>query len=176
SRLPGRRVGAVHGRMRADARERAMRQFAAGELDVLVATTVVEVGIDVPEASFLVVENAERFGLAQLHQLRGRIGRGARRSTCVLLAGTGASGEALSRLAVLARTDDGFEIAEEDLRRRGPGEALGTRQSGLPDLRLADVIADGPILVHAREAAARLVADGAAAAFEEPLLLRRGLT
>lgn len=175
-RLPGRRVGAVHGKMRADAREKAMRQFAAGELDVLVATTVVEVGIDVPEASFLVVENAERFGLAQLHQLRGRIGRGPRRSTCVLLAGTGASAEALSRLAVLARTDDGFEVAEEDLRRRGPGEALGTRQSGLPDLRLADPFADGALLVEARETAARLVAEGTAAAFEEPLLLRRGLT
>lgn len=175
-RLPGRRVGAVHGRMRAEARERAMRQFASGELHVLVATTVVEVGIDVPEASFLVVENAERFGLAQLHQLRGRVGRGPRRSTCVLLAGTGASAEALSRLAVLARTDDGFEVAEEDLRRRGPGEALGTRQSGLPRLRLADPLADGGLLAATRNAAGGLLASGAAAAFDEPLLLRRDLT
>jgi ATP-dependent DNA helicase RecG len=175
-RLPGRRVGAVHGKMRAEARERAMRQFSAGELDVLVATTVVEVGIDVPEASFLVVENAERFGLAQLHQLRGRIGRGKRRSTCVLLAGPGASAEALSRLAVLAGTDDGFEVAEEDLRRRGPGEALGTRQSGLAELRLADPLADAGLLVQARETAARLVSGGTAGPFAEPLLLRRDLT
>ena len=172
-RLPGRRVGAVHGKMRAEARERAMRQFATGELDVLVATTVVEVGIDVPEASFLVVENAERFGLAQLHQLRGRIGRGARPSTCVLLTGGEASEEALSRLAVLGRTDDGFEVAEEDLRRRGPGEALGTRQSGLPDLRLADPLADADLLALARETAARLEREACAGPFEEPLLLRR---
>ena len=172
-RLPGRRVGAIHGRMRAEAREKAMRQFAAGELDVLVATTVVEVGIDVPEASFLLVENAERFGLAQLHQLRGRIGRGPRPSTCVLLSGEGASPGALSRLAVLARTDDGFLVAEEDLRRRGPGEALGTRQSGLPDFRLADPLADRELLAKAKEVAFVLVASGLAAPFEEQLLLRR---
>ena len=172
-RLPGRRVGALHGRMRAEAWEVAMRQFAAGDLDVLVATTVVEVGIDVPEASFLLVENAERFGLAQLHQLRGRVGRGTRPSTCVLLAGKRASGEARERLAVLARTDDGFVVAEEDLRRRGPGEALGTRQSGLPSLRLADPLADRELLERAREAAGRLAAAGATVPFEPPLLLRR---
>ena len=172
-RLPGRRVGALHGKMRGEAREKAMRQFASGELDVLVATTVVEVGIDVPEASYLLVENAERFGLAQLHQLRGRVGRGTRPSTCVLLAGDGASPEALSRLAVLARTEDGFEVAEEDLRRRGPGEALGTRQSGLPDLRVADPLADGALLLAARETAARLERDARLAPFEETILFRR---
>ena len=172
-RLPGRRVGAVHGKMRAEAREKAMRQFAGGELDVLVATTVVEVGIDVPEASFLLVENAERFGLAQLHQLRGRVGRGARPSTCVLLAGDEASGEARSRLAVLAATEDGFAVAEEDLRRRGPGEALGTRQSGLPEFRLADPLADRALLTEARDVAGLLSESGAAAPFETALLLRR---
>jgi len=172
-RLPGRRVGALHGKMRGEAREKAMRQFASGQLDVLVATTVVEVGIDVPEASFLLVENAERFGLAQLHQLRGRVGRGARPSACVLLAGAGASPEALSRLEVLERTDDGFEVAEEDLRRRGPGEALGTRQSGLPELRVADLLADGALLLAARETAGRLEREGLLAPFEEPLLFRR---
>jgi ATP-dependent DNA helicase RecG len=172
-RLPGRRVGAVHGRMRPEAREKAMRQFAGGELQVLVATTVVEVGIDVPEASFLLVENAERFGLAQLHQLRGRVGRGARPSACVFLAGDGAAEEARSRLAVLAATEDGFAVAEEDLRRRGPGEALGTRQSGLPDFRLADPLADRALLAEARDVAGRLVGTGAAAPFEEPLLFRR---
>jgi ATP-dependent DNA helicase RecG len=171
-RLPGRRVGALHGKMRAEARETAMRRFAAGEIDVLVATTVVEVGIDVPEASFLLVENAERFGLAQLHQLRGRVGRGSRASTCILLSGSGASPDALARLTVLARTDDGFAVAEEDLRRRGPGEALGTRQSGLPDLRIADPLADGDLLGEAKELAVRLAADGATAPFEERLILR----
>ncbi len=171
-RLPGRRVGALHGKMRAEARETAMRRFAAGEIDVLVATTVVEVGIDVPEASFLLVENAERFGLAQLHQLRGRVGRGTRASTCVLLAGSGASPEALSRLSVLARTDDGFAVAEEDLRRRGPGEALGTRQSGLPGLRIADPLSDRDLLERAKELAAALAARGAAGPFEERLILR----
>jgi ATP-dependent DNA helicase RecG len=171
-RLPGRRVGAVHGKMRAEAREKAMRQFAAGDLDVLVATTVVEVGIDVPEASFLLVENAERFGLAQLHQLRGRIGRGARPSTCILLSGEGATTGALSRLAVLARTEDGFEIADEDLRMRGPGEALGTRQSGLPQFRVADPFADRDLLARARELALGLAKSGEAAPFEEALFLR----
>jgi ATP-dependent DNA helicase RecG len=171
-RLPGRRVGAVHGKMRAEAREKAMRQFAAGDLDVLVATTVVEVGIDVPEASFLLVENAERFGLAQLHQLRGRIGRGARPSTCILLAGEGASVAALARLAVLARTEDGFEIAEEDLKLRGPGEALGTKQSGLPEFRIADPLADRDLLARARELALRLAESGKASPFEEALFLR----
>ncbi len=173
-RLPGRRVGALHGKMRAEARETAMRRFAAGEIDVLVATTVVEVGIDVPEASFLLVENAERFGLAQLHQLRGRVGRGARASTCILLAGSGASPEALSRLAVLAGTNDGFAVAEEDLRRRGPGEALGTRQSGLPGLRIADPLADRDLLERAKAVASALAARGAAAPFEERLILRPG--
>jgi ATP-dependent DNA helicase RecG len=173
-RLPGKRVGAVHGKMKAEAREKAMRQFAAGDVEVLVATTVVEVGVDVPEASFLLVENAERFGLAQLHQLRGRIGRGARPSTCVLLAGPGASADALSRLAVLDRTDDGFEVAEEDLRRRGPGAALGTRQSGLPEFRAGDPLADHELLATAREMAARLASEGRTAPFEEPFFLRRG--
>lgn len=171
-RLPGRRVGAIHGKMRAEAREAAMRQFAAGDLDVLVATTVVEVGIDVPEASFLLVENAGRFGLAQLHQLRGRIGRGTRPSTCVLLPGEGASAEARTRLGVLARTEDGFEIADEDLRLRGPGEALGTRQSGLPEFRVADPLADREILARARELALRVEESGGASPFEEALLLR----
>ncbi|MHB8797456.1 MAG: ATP-dependent DNA helicase RecG [Thermoanaerobaculia bacterium] len=173
-RLPGRRVGALHGQMRAEARETAMRRFAAGEIDVLVATTVVEVGIDVPEASFLLVENAERFGLAQLHQLRGRVGRGTRASTCVLLAGTGASPDALARLSVLAQTDDGFAVAEEDLRRRGPGEALGTRQSGLPGLRIADPLADRDLLERAKDLAVRLAERGASAPFEERLILRTG--
>ncbi len=171
--LPGRRVGVVHGRMPPDAREKAMADFAAGRLDVLAATTVIEVGVDVANASFMVVENAERFGLAQLHQLRGRVGRGARPSRCAFLVGRGASADARDRLAVLERTEDGFVVAEEDLARRGPGDFLGTRQSGLPLFRVADLVRDGALLRRAREAAADLAASGKDAPFRQPLFLRQ---
>jgi ATP-dependent DNA helicase RecG len=124
---------------------------------VLVTTTVIEVGVDVPNATLMVVENAERFGLTQLHQLRGRVGRGAHRSVCVLVPGVGAGAQSLERLGVLARTSDGFEIAEEDLRLRGEGELWGVRQSGLPRLKLAD-LRDETLLLEAREAARALVA------------------
>ena len=170
--LPGRRVGVVHGRMPPDAREKAMADFTGGRLDVLAATTVIEVGVDVPNASFMVVENAERFGLAQLHQLRGRVGRGVRPSRCVFLVGRGASAESRDRLAVLERTDDGFVVAEEDLARRGPGDFLGTRQSGLPLFRVADLVRDGALLRRAREVAAELAATAEDAPFRQPLFLR----
>ena len=130
-------MGVVHGRLPTPERDRVMRAFRAGELRVLVATTVIEVGVDVPAASMMVIEDAERFGLAQLHQLRGRIGRGGGRSTCLLVAGSRA-GDAGDRLGVMAETSDGFKVAEEDLRIRGPGEIFGTRQAGLPRLRYAD--------------------------------------
>ena len=163
---PGVAVGSVHGRMPAEERARVMADFAAGRVGVLVATTVVEVGVDVPEATFMVVENAEAFGLAQLHQLRGRVGRSSRPSWCALVVGNAATEEARSRLAVLERTSDGFEIAEKDLEARGPGDLLGVRQSGLPQLRVADPVKDLARLgqmrrevVQRREAGEKIVSD-----------------
>jgi ATP-dependent DNA helicase RecG len=132
-------------------REEAMAAFAAGRLDILVATTVVEVGVDVPEATIMVVEHAERFGLAQLHQLRGRVGRSTRPSSCLLLYQTPIGETARRRLAIMRETDDGFRIAEEDLRLRGGGELLGTRQSGMPEFRLADLTVHTDLLEIARD-------------------------
>ena len=147
-------VELIHGRMRGAEKDRAMARFAEGAARILVATTVIEVGVDVPEASVMVIEHAERFGLAQLHQLRGRVGRGADRSTCLLLY-KGPLGEtAKARLAILRETDDGFRIAEEDLRLRGEGDLLGTRQSGMPGFRLARLEVHGKLLSAAREDAA----------------------
>jgi ATP-dependent DNA helicase RecG len=170
--LSGRRIGVVHGRIPAEERERTMGEFAAGRLDVLAATTVIEVGVDVPNASYMLVENAERFGLAQLHQLRGRVGRGRRVSRCVLLFGPKVSPESRERLGVLEKTDDGFVVAEEDLKRRGPGDALGTRQSGVPLFRVGDLVRDVKWMKEARDEAGKLIADGRDAAFREPLFLR----
>ena len=148
----------VHGQMRGPDKDRAMARFASGETRLLVATTVIEVGVDVPEASVMVIEHAERFGLAQLHQLRGRIGRGAERSTCLLLY-KGPLGEmAKARLAIMRETDDGFRIAEEDLRLRGEGDLLGTRQSGVPGFRIARLELHGQLLGAARDDAALTLA------------------
>jgi ATP-dependent DNA helicase RecG len=155
--LPGARLAPLHGRMPGADKEAVMRAFAAGEIQCLVATTVVEVGVDVPNASVMVIEGADRFGLAQLHQLRGRVGRGAHASWCILIAPDD-GGAAAERMRTLERTHDGFAIAEADLRLRGPGELLGLRQHGLPELRFADLAADLPLLTAARDAAARLLA------------------
>jgi ATP-dependent DNA helicase RecG len=148
--LPSVRVGVLHGRMPPAERTSVLREFAAGRTPVLVSTTVVEVGVDVPEATLMVVENAEVFGLAQLHQLRGRVGRGRRPSWCALIAGKDAAPDARARLAVLEQTSDGFVIAEKDLEARGPGDLLGSRQSGLPAMRVADPVRDLARLGEAR--------------------------
>ena len=156
----GATVDLVHGRMRGADKDRAMERFAAGETRLLVATTVIEVGVDVPEASVMVIEHAERFGLAQLHQLRGRIGRGAERSTCLLLYKAPLGPTAKARLAILRETDDGFRIAEEDLKLRGEGDVLGTRQSGLPGYRIARSDVHAQLIVQARDEAIRLLGAG----------------
>ena len=147
----GARVGLVHGRLKSDEKDVVMSAFALGALDVLVATTVIEVGIDVPDATIMVIEHAERFGLAQLHQLRGRVGRSDKPGNCLLLYAPPLGETARARLEILRETDDGFRIAEEDLKLRGAGELLGTRQSGLPELRLADLSRHGELLATARD-------------------------
>ena len=156
--FPDLRVGLVHGKMKPRDKDAVMSAFAAGELDILVSTTVIEVGVDVPNAALMVVENADRFGLSQLHQLRGRVGRGKHQSYCVLVTGT-RSPESMERLRALAGTADGFKIAEEDLRLRGPGDFFGQRQHGLPQLHIADLASDMAVLRQAQEAARGLLAD-----------------
>ena len=156
--LPGRVVGLLHGRMKAAEKAAVMAQFTSGEMAVLVATTVIEVGVDVPNASLMVIEHAERFGLSQLHQLRGRVGRGTAASACVLMYGAPLSETAKARLKAMLETSDGFEIARRDLEIRGPGEFLGARQSGAPLLRFADLVLD-EALVHQARAAATLLLD-----------------
>jgi ATP-dependent DNA helicase RecG len=153
----GERVGLVHGRMKTAEKDAVMADFAAGRSQILVATTVIEVGVDVPAATVIVIEHAERFGLAQLHQLRGRVGRGRQRSTCLLLYQAPLGETAKARLNILRETEDGFRIAEEDLRLRGAGELLGTRQSGMPEFRLADLAAHGELLAAARDDARLIV-------------------
>ena len=169
-------VGLIHGRMRPDEKDAVMDRFKSGGTAVLVSTTVVEVGVDVPNATVMVIEHAERFGLAQLHQLRGRVGRGAHRSYCVLMVGRGASDEARERVQVLADTNDGFVIAEKDLAMRGPGEFLGVRQHGLPRFSVADLSRDARLLAAAREDAFELVAADPAMAGEESRRVMDALT
>jgi ATP-dependent DNA helicase RecG len=144
-------VGLVHGRMKGKDKDQVMADFQAGRVSILVATTVIEVGVDVPEATIMVVEHAERFGLAQLHQLRGRIGRGKGKSTCLLVYAPPLGEVAQKRLKILRETEDGFVIAEEDLKLRGAGELLGTRQSGLPEFRMADLDAHADFLPMAAD-------------------------
>jgi ATP-dependent DNA helicase RecG len=153
--LAGLRLGLLHGRLSADDKEVAMRRFQRGDIDVLIATTVIEVGVDVSNASVMVIEHAERFGLAQMHQLRGRVGRGAAKSYCILMTGGKVSEQAECRLDAMVRTQNGFELAELDLQQRGPGEFFGTRQAGLPEFRVANLIRDRAVLELAKAEAER---------------------
>jgi ATP-dependent DNA helicase RecG len=152
------KVALVHGRMKAKDKDAVMSGFKAGQIDLLVATTVIEVGVDVPNASLMVIENAERMGLAQLHQLRGRVGRGAVASTCVLLYRAPLTEIARERLAVMRKTSDGFEISRRDLELRGPGELFGTKQTGLMQMRVADLLRDADLLPNVQAAAELMLA------------------
>ncbi|MCX5807994.1 MAG: helicase-related protein [Proteobacteria bacterium] len=151
--FPSRKIGLLHGRMKPEEKEKVMGRFKNNEIDILVCTTVIEVGIDVPDATMIVIEHAERFGLSQLHQLRGRVGRGIHASKCILITSTKRTDVATKRLKVMESTSDGFKIAEEDMKMRGPGEMLGARQSGIPDFRVGDIVRDVNIMIHAREIA-----------------------
>lgn len=173
--LAGLKVGLLHGRLDADEKEVIMRRFQRGEIDVLVATTVIEVGVDVPNATVMVVEHAERFGLAQLHQLRGRVGRGAAKSYCILITGERVSEQAEERLNAMVRTQDGFELAELDLSMRGPGEIFGTRQAGLPEFRVANLVRDKALLELAKKEAERFVSNPDAYAETERTRVRARL-
>ena len=155
--LKGYSLGLLHGRMKPAEKERTMAAFARNEISVLVSTTVIEVGVDVPNAVIMVIENAERFGLAQLHQLRGRVGRGQHKSTCILISDA-QNEEAVRRLRVMCVTNDGFQIADEDLKLRGPGDFFGSRQHGLPALKIADLNGDMPLLLEAQTEARALIA------------------
>jgi len=157
--LAGLRLGLLHGRLSADDKEVTMRRFQRGDIDVLIATTVIEVGVDVANASVMVIEHAERFGLAQMHQLRGRVGRGAAKSYCILMTGGKVSEQAEARLDAMVRTQNGFELAELDLQQRGPGEFFGTRQAGLPEFRVANLIRDRAVLELAKTEATRFASE-----------------
>ena len=169
--FPQLRVACVHGRMKGREKEAVMAAFAGGEADILVSTTVVEVGVDVPNATVMVIEDADRFGLSQLHQLRGRVGRGKHKSYCVLITDN-RSEETLARMRVMAQTGDGFRIAEEDLRLRGPGDFFGRRQHGLPALKVADLSWDMALLKEAQQAA-RALLDRDPGLEDHPLIAQR---
>ena len=162
----------VHGKMKPAEKDAQMQLFASGQAQIMVATTVIEVGVNVPNASVMVIENAERFGLSQLHQLRGRVGRGADQSFCILVTGYKLGEDTRKRIEIMVRTNDGFEIAEADLKLRGPGDLEGTQQSGMPfDLKIADLVRDSQLLQHVRQIAQRIVAADPTGSLPENRLL-----
>jgi ATP-dependent DNA helicase RecG len=171
--LPEYRISIVHGKLSAKDKAADMQRFIKGETQIMVATTVIEVGVNVPNASVMIIENAERFGLSQLHQLRGRVGRGAEQSFCVLMSSMKLSADAKTRLETMVRTNDGFEIAEIDLQLRGPGNIEGTQQSGVLDLKLADLALDQQLLAEARKTVIQLLEDDPELINEENLILRK---
>ena len=150
-------VSVLHGKMKSDEKDKEMQRFVEGKTNILVSTTVIEVGVDVPNASVMIIENAERFGLSQLHQLRGRVGRGAEQSYCILMSGNKLSTEGRKRLEVMVSTSDGFVIAEEDLKLRGPGDLQGTKQSGLLDFKIASITKDSDLMLKTRKLAEHIL-------------------
>jgi ATP-dependent DNA helicase RecG len=172
--LAGKRIAALHGRLSPETRDQIMNRFRAGQIDVLVATTVIEVGVDVPNATIMIIEHAERFGLAQMHQLRGRVGRGNKRSACILIAEP-STPDAEARVNVMASTTDGFVIAERDMEIRGPGSVFGLRQAGAPPLRVADLMQDRELLAMARRDAAAWIERSPMLDKPEEALLKRRL-
>jgi ATP-dependent DNA helicase RecG len=158
---PDYQVSIVHGRMKPADKELEMKKFAEGKTQIMVATTVIEVGVNIPNAAIMIVESAEKFGLSQLHQLRGRVGRGGDQSYCILMTSYKLTEDAKKRLDTMVRTNDGFEIAEVDLKLRGPGDIMGTQQSGLLELKIADLAKDGQLLQYARNAAFDLISEDA---------------
>jgi ATP-dependent DNA helicase RecG len=156
---PTYQVSMVHGKMKPEDKDFEMKLFVEGKTQIMVATTVIEVGVNVPNASIMIIESAERFGLSQLHQLRGRVGRGSEKSYCILMSGNKISKESKKRLETMVRTQDGFEIAEVDLELRGPGDILGTQQSGMLDLKIADLAKDNHLVVQARDTAREILND-----------------
>jgi ATP-dependent DNA helicase RecG len=174
--LPQYRVSMVHGKLKPDEKDFEMQRFVKGETQIMVATTVIEVGVNVPNASVMIIESAERFGLSQLHQLRGRVGRGAEQSYCILMTGNKLSHETRKRLDTMVRTNDGFEIAEVDLQLRGPGDLLGTQQSGALNLKIADLAKDQQLVVRAREEARAILEKDANLELPENAVVRSVLT
>jgi ATP-dependent DNA helicase RecG len=174
--LPKYQVSVMHGRMKPEDKDYEMKRFVEGKTDIMVSTTVIEVGVDVPNATVMVIENAERFGLSQLHQLRGRVGRGADQSYCILVSGNKLSNEGRKRLEIMVSTNDGFKIAEEDLRLRGPGDIQGTRQSGLMEFKIANLAKDGELVSLTRNLAMHILKKDKTLTLPENVILKNRLT
>jgi ATP-dependent DNA helicase RecG len=170
--LPKYAISILHGKMKAAEKDFEMQRFSEGKTNIMVATTVIEVGVNIPNASVMIVESAERFGLSQLHQLRGRVGRGADQSYCILMSSQKLSNNSKTRMDTMVRTNDGFEIAEVDLKLRGPGDLMGTQQSGVLNLQIADLVRDRDILYLARNYAVKILKDDAPLEKQEHLVMR----